>query len=132
MHDLKTAARRAVSAMMWQMGAMTARMEIPAPPIAGDDGAQIGLGTPLFQVHVLAPVALQVTKDSAELLVAADVLEDVLGATEPGQVQSGMATVFAVVVGDVRYRVSSVVCVYAMGGACLYRVQLAVPGTEVV
>ncbi|MEZ2347369.1 hypothetical protein [Terriglobus sp. RCC_193] len=126
------AERRAACAMVRFVGGDTARLEMPAPPIAGDDEEQLGLRTPEFFAKLLAPVAIRSAKDSTEVLVAADVLEELLGVSGCGAVAAAMMAVYAVVIGDVRYRMTTTECVKAKGDACLYRLLLTANGVEVV
>lgn len=132
MQGMDVAERRAACAMVRFVGGDVARLEMPAPPVAGDDGEQLGLRTPEFYTKLLAPVAVRNTKDATEVLVAADVLEELLGVSGCGAVAAAMTAVYAVVIGDVRYRMTATECVKAKGDACMYRLLLTVNGTEVV
>lgn len=132
MGSLNVADRRAADAMIRLLGAGEARLEIAAPPIAGDVGEQLGLSAPEFSARVLAPVAIRATNENTELLVAADVLEALLGVRGFGAVRAAMIAVYAVVVGDVRYRMVRTECVTAKAEACAYRLVLEKTGTEVV
>ena len=108
------------------------RLEMPAPPVAGDDDEQVGLSSPQFQLRVLDPVAVRSSAQRVELLIAAHVLEDLLGVRGFGAVSAVMATVYAAVVSDVRYRLVGTECVRAAGDVCLYRLVCVAVGTEVV
>jgi hypothetical protein len=132
MQGMDVAERRAARAMVRFIGGDVARLEMPSPPVAGDDGEQLGLRSPEFFVKLLAPVAVRNTKDATEVLVAADVLEDLLGVSGCGAVMAAMVAVYAVVIGDVRYRMTATECVKAKGDACLYRLLLTANGMEVV
>lgn len=132
MQGMDAAERRVALSMVRLIGGDVARLEMPAPPIAGDDGEQLGLRAPEFTAKLLAPVAVRNTKDATEVSVAADVLEDLLGVRGCGAVAAAMTTVYAVVIGDVRYRMTATQCVKAKGEACLYRLLLTANGTEVV
>ncbi len=132
MQGMYVAERRAVCAMVQFVGGDTARLEMPAPPVAGDDGEQLGLRAPEFMAKSLAPVAVRNTKNATEVLVAADVLEDRLGVRGYGAVAAAMTAVYGVVIGDVRYRMTATECVKAKSEACLYRLLLTANGTEVV
>jgi len=132
MHGLDVAERRSADALVWMLGASEVRLEMPAPPIAGDDGEQLGLRAPEFFAKVLAPVAVRFVKRNTELLVAADVLEELLGVYGFGAVRAAMTGVYAVVVGNVRYRLVRVECVASKAQACAYRLLLEQPGTEAV
>lgn len=126
------AARRSAVALVGQLGGDEALLELPLPPVAGDDGEQLGLRTPEFQQRVLSPVAVRRGKSAPVLLVAAAVLEDVLGVRDAGAVGSVMTSVQAVVVGNARYRLLRVEAVHAMGSACVYRMLLDAAETGVV
>jgi len=132
MHGLDIAERRAAEALVRMLGASEARLEMPAPPVAGDTGEQLGLRAPEFFAKLLAPVALRVAQRNTELLVAANVLEELLGVHGFGAVRAAMTAVYAVVVGDVRYRMTRVECVTSKAEACAYRLVLESPGTEAV
>jgi len=132
MQGMDVAERRAARALVQFVGGDVARLEIPAPPVAGDDGELLGLRAPEFTAKLLAPVAVRNTKDATEVLVAANVLEDLLGVRGCGAVAAAMTVVYAVVIGDVRYRMTATECVKAKGDACLYRLLLTANGTEVV
>ena len=131
MGGANAAARRAAEAMVLAHGTEV-HLEMPAPPVAGDDDEQIGLSSPQFQVRVLVPVAVRSTEQRVELLVAAEVLEDLLAVRGFGAVSEVMRTAFAAVVGDVRYRLAGTECVRAAGDVCLYRLVCVAVGTEVV
>lgn len=132
MRGLDVAERRAADALVRMLGASEARLEMPAPPIAGDDGEQLGLRTPEFFAKLLTPVAVRTAKNNTALLVAANVLEELLGVHGFGAVRAAMTAVYAVVVGDVRYRLVRVECVTSNAEACAYRLVLEQPGMEAV
>lgn len=132
MQGMNVAERRAACALVQFVGGGTARLEMPAPPVAGDDAEQLGLRTPDFFTKLLTPVAIRKTKDFTEVLVAADVLEELLGVNGCGAVTAAMTAVYAVVIGDVRYRMTATECMQAKIDACLYRLLLTASGTEVL
>jgi len=132
MQGMDVAERRAARAMVQFVGGEAARLEIPAPPVADDDGEQLGLRAPEFTAKLLAPVAVRNTKDATEVLVAANVLEELLGVRGCGAVAAAMTVVYVVVIGDVRYRMTATECVKAKGDARLYRLLVAANGAEVV
>jgi hypothetical protein len=132
MRGLDMAERRAADALVRMLGASEAWLEMPAPPVAGDDGELLGLRAPEFFAKVLAPVAIRFVKGNTELLVAANVLEELLCVHGFGAVRAAMTAVYAVVVGDVRYRLVRVECVASHAEACAYRLLLEQPGTEAV
>lgn len=124
--------RRAAAALVGQVGGSVASIELPALPVADDDGEQLGLSAPEFQQRVLAPVAVRRKTGALELLVAADVLEEMLGVRGEGAVLAAATQVWCVLLADVRYRLTGVEAVRAMGEACLYRMLLDAAGTGVV
>jgi len=132
MQGMDMAGRAAACAMVQFLGGASARLEMPAPPVAGDDGEQLGLRSPEFFAKLLTPIAVRNTKDATEVLVAADVLEELLGVSGCGAVAAAMTAVYAVVIGDVRYRMTATECMKAKGDVCLYRLLLTTNGTEVV
>lgn len=115
--------RRGVRALIQTLGATTVQLQLPMPPVAGDSGEELGLRAPEFQWKELAPVAVRRGK-TFELLVAADVLEAVLGAADPGAVAATVQTVAAVQMGDETFVPTATETVPSRGGVCLYRILL--------
>ena len=130
--DVSEAARRGAHAMVHALGAAAVVLMVPAPPVAGDAGEELGLRTPEFQRLTLAPAAVRLKLRSAEVVAPADALEALLGLTGSGAVETAMSSVSTVQVGDEAYVLTATETVAAMGGACLYRLLLQLPPTEVV
>lgn len=126
------AARRSVHALIHVLGATCVQLQMPAPPIAGDDGEELGLRAPEFQARQLAPVAVRRTKGDTEILVPADALENLLGVQGAGAVRAAMAAASAVLVADESFVPLGTEAVMASGRECLYRLRLRPLGTEVV
>ena len=130
--DLAEAARRGAHTMVHSLGATAVVLMIPAPPVAGDTGEELGLRTPEFQRMTLAPVAVRLKVRSAEVVAPADALEALLGLTGSGAVETAMSSVSTVQVGDEAFVLTATETVASMGSACLYRLLLQLPPTEVV
>jgi hypothetical protein len=128
--DLAEAVRRGASAMVQSLGATEVVLRIPSPPVAGDVGEELGLRTPEFPMRRLAPVAVRRTSDAMEVLVPADLMEQVLSVQGNGAVVTAMRSVTAVQIGDEAFVVTDVIAVEAMGRACLYRLVLQPRATE--
>ena len=130
--DLGEAARRGAEAMVGSMGASAVVLMMPSPPIAGDAGEELGLRSPEFQRLTLSPVAVRLKAESAEVTVPAEALEILLGLQGDGAVETAMRAVTTVLVGDEAYVLMATEAVASMGRACLYRMLLRLPPTEVV
>jgi hypothetical protein len=124
--------RRGADALAQTVGCATVQLQMPALPVAGDDGEELGLRTPEFQVRLLGPVALRRSGKTTAVLVPADTLEALLGVAGAGAVRVAMESVSAVLVGDASFALGDVeVVTDAGGGACLYRLVLEGEGIEV-
>lgn len=130
--NLGEAARRGAEAMVRSMGAATVVLWMPAPPVGGDAGEELGLSAPEFQRLTLAPVAVHRTNNRAEALVPAEALETLLGIAGPGAVETAMLAVSTVQLGDEAYVLTATNTVSMMGRTCLYRLVLQMPPVEVV
>jgi hypothetical protein len=131
-NDLAQAVRRGACAMVQALGAAEVLLVMPAPPVAGDNGEELGLRAPEFQRRALKPVAVLVNSQTAEVIVAAGVLETLFDLKDPGAVEAEMQSVSFVQVDDQRYLLRSTGVVVALGHPCLYRLLLQFPPTEVV
>ncbi len=129
---LAEAARRAAHALVATLGSGRAQLQIASPPVAGDDGEELGLRPPLFQTETVAPVAIRQTTQNTEVLVAADTLEAVFGVEGSGAIATAMLTVTAVQIEDVMYVATGIQPVSIGGRDVLYRLVLRPQGTEVV
>ena len=127
-----TAARRAAGAFVHALGAACIRLQIPALPIADDDGEELGLRSPEFASHELAPAAVRRHADAAEVLIPADALEASLGVQGEGAVQAAVIAGSVVVIDDELFVLSGIQAVTTGGSECLYRLLLQQPATEVV
>jgi hypothetical protein len=126
------AARRGANALVQSLGSAQVVLRMAAPPAAGDAGEELGLRTPEFQPRTLMPVAVRRKAKTAEIVVAAETLETLLGLTGSGAVESAMRSVSTVQLGDEAYVLTGTEAVVAMGRACLYRLVLRLPATEEV
>lgn len=121
--------RRGVRALIQTLGATTVQLCIPAPPVAGDSGEELGLRAPEFQWKPLEPVAVRRGK-VVEVLVAADVLENVLGLSESSAVAAAMAALAAVQMGAEVFVPTATEAVPCRGGVCMYRIALRAEPAE--
>ncbi len=126
------AARRSVHALIHVLGATCVQLQIPAPPIAGDDGEQLGLRAPEFQSRLIGPVTVRRSKGNTEILVPADTLELLLGVQGAGAVGTAFAAASAVLIDDETFVPLGTEAVTSSGKECLYRLLLRPRGTEVL
>lgn len=122
--------RRSVRSLIQTLGATVVQLQIPLPPIAGDSGEELGLRAPEFQAKTLEPVAVRRSATSVEVLVAADVLEALLGVADPGAVASAVETVASVQIADETFVPTATQAVPCRGGACMYRILLRLENAE--
>ena len=128
---IRAGVRRGVRALIQTLGATTVEIRLPLPPIAGDSGEELGLRTPAFQAKTLEPVAVRRSSTGVEVLVAADVLEAMLGIANPGAVAVAVQTVTAVQIADETFVPTATETVPCRGGACMYRILLRRDDAEV-
>ncbi len=127
---VRAGVRRSVHALIQTLGATAVQLQVPLPPVAGDSGEELGLRAPDFQTKVLDPVAVRRGSTSVELLVAADVLEALLGVTDPGAIATAVETVAAVLIADETFVPTATESVPCRGGACMYRILLRLENAE--
>jgi hypothetical protein len=130
--ELAAAMRRGAVAITHVVGSATVRLQMPALPVAGDNGEELGLRTPGFQTRLLGPVALRRSNKSTVVLVPADTLEQMLGLYGSGAVRTGMQSVSAVLVGDISFALVDVEVAASAGSeALMYQLLLEGEGIEV-
>lgn len=122
--------RRSVHALIQTLGATAVQLQLPAPPIAGDSGEELGLRSPQFQAKALQPVVVRRGNKGVELLVAADVLETTLGVTDVSAISASVLAIAAVQVGDEIFVPAGTEAVPCQGGACMYRILLRLQNAE--
>lgn len=127
---VRAGVRRGVRALIQTLGATTVQLRLPAPPIAGDSGEELGLRAPEFQGKILEPVAVRRGNKGVELLVAADVLEAMLGVRDSGAVAAALTQVAAVQIGDESFVPTATDTIPCRGGACMYRILLRPENAE--
>jgi hypothetical protein len=130
MNDLAEAVRRGVIAMVQQMGGDEVQVRVPVPPVMGEDVEVLGMGTPRFQMMRVAPAVVRRDAKDVQVLVAAGVLEQVLGVRGLGAVRASLQAAADVLVGDEVWLLTGVDAVEIAGAACLYRVTLRQKGAE--
>lgn len=126
------AARRAAHALIATLGAASVQMQIAMPPVADDDGEELGLRSPQFQSEILAPVGVDQTGQHTEMLVPADTLETALNVEGSGAIATSLQTVTTVQIEDKSYVISSVEPISIGGRDCMYRVVLRDLAIEVI
>ena len=127
---VRAGVRRSVHALIQTLGATAVQLQVSLPPVAGDSGEELGLRAPDFQTKVLDPVAVRRGSTSVDLLVAADVLEALLGVTDPGAIATAVETVAAVQIADETFVPTATETVPCRGGACMYRILLRLKNAE--
>ena len=127
---VRAGVRRSVHALIQTLGATAVQLQVPLPPVAGDSGEELGLRAPDFQTKTLDPVAVRRGSTSVELLVAADVLEALLGVADPGAIATAVETVAAVQIADETFVPTATETVPCRGGACMYRILLRLENAE--
>lgn len=127
-----SAMRRAASMLVQSVGGGSVQLQMPLPPIAGDNGEELGLRTPEVQGRPLGPVVLRRSGKSTTLLVPASKLEELFGIEGAAGVRTEMQNVSAVLVGDASFVLTDVEIAANVGGrALLYRLLLEGEGIEV-
>ncbi len=125
------AARRAAHALVHSLGATCIQLQLPALPIADDDGEELGLRLPQFQLQAFAPAGVRRRGSATEVLLPADVLESGLGVHGDGAVRIALASASGVQIGDELFVLQGVETVAAAGCDCLFRLILQNVATEV-
>ena len=126
------ALRRSVHSLIHTLGATAVQLQIPAPPIANDDGEELGLRAPEFQWKALVPVAVRKSNKGTEMLVPADVMEEVLGVEGSGAIKAAVHAIAAVLVRDERFVPTETEAVLSSGRECMYRIALRLENAEAV
>jgi hypothetical protein len=130
--EWSSALRRGANALVRTVGGASVELQMPVPPVAGDDGEELGLRTPEFQIRLLGPVVLRRSGKSTTVLVPAAALEEMLGINGAAGVRTVMQGVSAVLVGDASFALADVeVAANAGNKALLYRLLLEGEGIEV-
>ena len=126
------AARRAAHALIATLGAASVQMQIAMPPVAGDDGEELGLRSPQFQADTVTPVAIDHSGEHTEMLVPADTLEATFSVEGSGAIATALETVTTIQIADDLYVVSGVEPVSIGGRDCMYRLLLRDLNEEVI
>ena len=117
-------------ALIHTLGATAVQLQLPAPPIAGDAGEELGLSAPEFQWKALVPVALRRTATGTEMLVPADAMEDLLGVEGIAAVAASLQSIAAVKVRERSYLPTDTDAVLSSGRECMYRIGLRLTNAE--
>jgi hypothetical protein len=126
------AARRAAHALVHSLGATRIHLQMPALPIADDDGEELGLRSPEFQLQPFAPAAVRRIGEKTEVLLPAEVVEITLGVQGDGAVKAAFTAGSCIQIGDELFVLSSIESMTTGGSECLFRLLLQQPATEVV
>ena len=126
------AIRRGAHALIQSLGATCVELRIPLPPLANDDGEELGLRTPAFRSQLLAPVAIRVSNHGTVIVVSADVLQDALGLQSTEALRESVAMASSIGIDDESYVVLGTEAVRVGGGACFYRLLLQLMDEEEV
>jgi hypothetical protein len=139
------AAVRAAETLLRGVGGRKVLLRMPAPAIAGDDGEQLGVATPMFQDLPLWPVVFRrvratMTPAAAlergatagkgtqfELLVSATVVSRLVGSLEYAAAAVLFRDAFGVLVDGVLLEVESATGSEVDGVPYLYRLMLREP-----
>ncbi len=128
---LAAGVRRGAVALTSSVGSAVVQVRMPAPPVAGDDGEQLGLRAPEFVTKPLGPVVVRSKSGKVAVTVPAETLERFTGLSEPGAVCTAMAAAAGVVIGDQAYVLTGTDVLEAGGCACLYQLLLEPKPQEV-
>ena len=126
------AARRAAHALIHSLGAACIRLQMPALPVADDDGEELGLRSPEFQLQPFSPAAVRQSGHRIEVLLPSDVVEAGLNVQGGGAVKAALSAASGVQIGDQLLVLIGIESMSTGGGDCLYRLSLQQPATEVV
>jgi hypothetical protein len=122
--SLADAARRAACAVVQTTCGAEIELRIPAPPVAGDDGEELGLRTPGIQVKPVGPAAVIRTARGCTVLMPAPVLERAFAVSGAGAVREAFLTVMSVVIEDEAFVPMDCEPDEVSGAAYLYRLTL--------
>ena len=121
------AAVRAADATLRATGGRAVLLRMPAPAVAGNDGEQLGLATPLFQDVELAPAVLRKAESTKTLLVSGSAVKAVLGTLEFNSAEVLFETAFGVVIDGLLYTILSSTAATSDGATYVYSLELRAP-----
>lgn len=130
-----SAATRVADVLLQHSGARTVLLRMPAPPVPGDLGEQVGLALPQFQDVELSPVLYRRVRAKApvgeamhavvyELLVSATAVNRVAGTLAYDSASLLFQQAAGVVVDGVLFEVIWMATAEAFGSVYLYRMGL--------
>jgi hypothetical protein len=121
------AAVRAADATLRATGGRAVLLRMPAPAVAGNDGEQLGLATPLFQDVELAPAVLRKAGSTKTLLVSGNAVKALLGTLAFNSAEVLFETAFGVVIDGVLYTILSSTAATSDGATYVYSLELRAP-----
>ena len=121
------AAVRTAEALLRGDGGRSVLLRMPGPAAAGSAAEELGLATPVFEDLVLWPAVFRKAETTAKLLVAAGVVEALVGSLQFDSAAVLFETAAGVVVDGVMYGVEGFVASKSEGVAYCYCVELKAP-----
>lgn len=102
-------------------------LRLPLPAVAGDDGEQLGLGSPLFSDVPLWPATWRKAGRNEELLVGAECVRTLMGTEASVSAESLFSSAAGLVVGEVLYAIQGSFAITAAGVPVAYRISVEGP-----
>lgn len=121
------AAVRAAEALLRGNGGRAVKLRMPAPAVAGNDGEQLGLATPLFQDVVLAPTVFRKAESTSTLLVSGSAVKEVVGTLQYRSAELLFETAAGVEIDCVLYTILSSTAATSDGATYVYSLELRAP-----
>ena len=121
------AAVRAADALLRSSGGRAVRLRLPAPAVANNDGEQLGLATPQFQVVELTPAVFRNADSTKTLLVSGSAVKAVVGSLQFNSAEVLFETALGVVIDGVVYTILSSTAATSDGSAYVYSLELRAP-----
>jgi hypothetical protein len=123
---------RAADALLRSLGGFNASLRLPAPAVAGVDGEQLGISSPLFQDLPLGPAVFRKVRivmtegetSKYELLVSASAVAAAVSSQLVASADVLFAMATGVAVNGVLFLIEATAFTEWQGNVCLYRVLL--------
>jgi len=122
MRDGSVAARRVSGCAARGFGGGGVVLKMAAPPVAGDDGEQLGLAEPQFSDVPVTDAVMRA--DGRQVLLPADAVHAALGMDDVQAVLKTLSEAAGVVTGQEWRAIVSAEAVSFFGVPCLYRIKL--------
>ena len=120
-------ARSAATSLLRTLACDAVVLRMPQPPIANNDGEELGLGSPQFTQMTMTPALVQQHGVKTLVTVSAEVLETALGVSDAQAVEDAVSQCAFALVSDRALQVEQVERREVFGRAYLYRLLLATP-----